>query len=86
MLIIINSQATMYDINISAAVLDAQGTPPSGILEGNIHWLGSYEQCMRVKATAWTHMLNDTYLTHDFDANYCRAYWAEPLVRVYSKE
>ena len=62
-------------------MIDAQGKEPPGVLDGNIHWLGSYEQCMRVKATEWTVMLdNHTLITHDFDANYCRAFWIEPTV------
>ncbi|XP_066294089.1 nose resistant to fluoxetine protein 6-like [Branchiostoma lanceolatum] len=37
-------QGKFYALNI----LDAGGKPPSGILEGNFNWLGSYSQCINV--------------------------------------
>ena len=32
------------------AVLDASGKPPSGILRGNLWWLGEYEECLESEA------------------------------------
>eukprot|EP00058_Branchiostoma_floridae_P014623 XP_002600111.1 hypothetical protein BRAFLDRAFT_66620 [Branchiostoma floridae] len=37
-------QGKYYALNM----LDAGGKPPSGILEGNFNWLGSYSQCVNV--------------------------------------
>ncbi|XP_035683589.1 nose resistant to fluoxetine protein 6-like [Branchiostoma floridae] len=37
-------QGKFYALNM----LDAGGKPPSGILEGNFNWLGSYSQCVNV--------------------------------------
>ena len=43
--------------------LDATGKPPSGILVGNLAWLGSYEECTK-------------YVP---DAHYCMAFFDTPI-------
>ncbi len=35
-------------------VFDAYGKPPSGVLRGNILWVGEYSECINVKEPWWT--------------------------------
>ncbi len=45
-------------------MIDSAGKPPSGIMDGNFQWLGSYEQCKSVSF--------ENHFT-DFKGEYCRA-------------
>ena len=63
---------------------DAGGKPGPGILEGNLNYVGNFEECQRVTATF--EEINFTISSgsenkpgmHDFDARYCRIYWKLP--------
>ena len=54
-------------------VLDSDGQMQSGVMNGNHHWIGEYEQCESVKATGLN--ISDT-AKHDFDGRYCRAFYS----------
>ncbi|KAI0232870.1 hypothetical protein LSAT2_016846, partial [Lamellibrachia satsuma] len=58
----------------SFLVLDSDGEMQAGILNGNFHWLGNYEQCMSVKASG-ANVTGLEAAKHDFDGRYCRAYY-----------
>ena len=40
----------MHTCTIFLTVLDAFGKPGSGVLEGDLKWLGSYDECFAVQA------------------------------------
>lgn len=42
-------------------MLDATGKVPSGILQGNTHWFGRYDQCRSLKADD----------SHEYNGGYC---------------
>ena len=42
-------------------VIDAAGKPPSNILGPNLNWVGSYEECLSIKATEQTGPFNGMY-------------------------
>jgi len=51
------------------AMIDSIGKPESGVLQGNLKWLGAYDQCRSVKATE---MNTTTNMTESlFDGKYC---------------
>ena len=48
------------------AVIDSWGKPPSSVLEGNLNWLGSYDQCRSIVSP------NNPNSTFDsFEGQYC---------------
>jgi len=51
------------------AMIDSIGKPESGVLQGNLKWLGAYDQCRSVKATE----MNTTTKIAEylFDGKYC---------------
>jgi len=49
-------------------VFDAWGKPlPSGILKGNIYWVGSYDECLQPMYIT----SNKTFVSQPFDTQYC---------------
>ena len=50
--------------------IDALGKPGAGITDGNVQWLGSYDQCRGIKKT---YIKNETKLEHPVhvDGKYC---------------
>uniref|UniRef100_A0A7M5WUY2 Nose resistant-to-fluoxetine protein N-terminal domain-containing protein n=1 Tax=Clytia hemisphaerica TaxID=252671 RepID=A0A7M5WUY2_9CNID len=38
--------------------LDALGKPPTGLFEGNVNWIGNYEECMSIPNTHYCDMKN----------------------------
>ncbi|XP_048250330.1 uncharacterized protein LOC124152475 [Haliotis rufescens] len=57
-------------------MLDSYGKPPSGIYEGNVHWLGEPKECRSIHAQlAPGVILGNKTLTSpiDFKGKYCRA-------------
>ncbi|XP_046348731.2 uncharacterized protein LOC124129262 isoform X2 [Haliotis rufescens] len=65
-------------------MLDSYGKPPSGIFEGNVHWLGEPKECRSIHAQlAPGVILGNKTLTSpiDFKGKYCRAVFHHlPLV------
>ena len=55
-------------------MLDSDGQIPPGLLEGNVNWIGNYEQCLSVKASG-KNISSLGAAKHDFDGRYCRAYF-----------
>ncbi|XP_078664426.1 nose resistant to fluoxetine protein 6-like isoform X2 [Branchiostoma floridae x Branchiostoma belcheri] len=47
--------------NYALHMLDACGKPPSGILTGNLNWLGSYSQCAKVTTEEYNITFNGKY-------------------------
>ncbi len=41
------------------SVVDAMGKIPAGVLQGNIRWIGAYDQCLEVQAS-------------EFNGQYCQ--------------
>jgi hypothetical protein len=52
-------------------VFDNIGKPPTGVLNGNINWLGSYKACRDIQVS-----LNNT---EEFHGKYCRTTLGFPL-------
>lgn len=53
------------------AVIDAVGKPPTGLVEGKLHWIGSYEYCEQISVQY--NYTNFTYIEpRQFMAKYCR--------------
>ncbi len=58
----------MHDV---IAVLDAIGKFPTGLVEGKLHWIGSYEYCEQLSVQY--NYTNFTYIEpRAFLAKYCR--------------
>lgn len=53
-------------------VLDATSKPPTGIMNANINWVGSYKQCNKV--------LNEQ-VTPAIKGRYCNAIVTSPLIQ-----
>ncbi|XP_053384254.1 nose resistant to fluoxetine protein 6-like isoform X2 [Mercenaria mercenaria] len=51
--------------------LDATGKLSSGFLQGNIFWLGRFEECLNTTATVFVGP-NNTTPTHPFKGKYCK--------------
>lgn len=50
-------------------VIDAWGKPlPSGILKGNLYWLGNYDECLQPMYLP----NNKSFATQPFDTQYCK--------------
>jgi len=50
-------------------VLDAWGKPlPSGVLKGNIYWVGDYNECLQPMYLP----NNKSYVSQPFDTQYCK--------------
>ncbi|CAH1800194.1 unnamed protein product [Owenia fusiformis] len=64
------TSATSWAVNM----FDASGKPESGILKGNIFWIGQYEQCLSVKAERNMTINNATSseMEHLFNGEYCK--------------
>ena len=50
-------------------VLDAMGKPPSGVLNGDVKWLGSYDECLAVEASVNI----SGEMTSPYKGQYCSA-------------
>jgi hypothetical protein len=49
-------------------ILDAWGKPlPSGVLKGNVYWVGDYDECLNPMYLT----NNKTFLSQPFDTHYC---------------
>lgn len=53
-------------------VFDAIGKPPTGLLNGNINWLGSYKQCRKIESVSKLDK-------KPFHGKYCRTTLGFPL-------
>lgn len=61
-----------------SAVMDSDGVAPSGVFDGGHHWLGSFDQCLRAKASGEVMHRPGNEIAeyfHDFDAKYFRVYF-----------
>ena len=59
-------------------VLDSEGKPGSGVMDGNTQWIGRYPECLRVRAhTEYTFITTNvtTTKTRRFRGKYCKSYW-----------
>ena len=50
------------------SVIDAMGKPASGIMDGHLVWLGSYDECVAIEATVNT----SGAVTHPYKGRYCK--------------
>ncbi|XP_064650020.1 nose resistant to fluoxetine protein 6-like [Lineus longissimus] len=57
-------------------MLDAAGKPASGLMEGNLYWFGSYDECWTIHASS----INDSSV--DFDGRYCKMGIGAPHAKV----
>ena len=46
----------------------------AGLIQGDFHWIGNYEQCTSVKASG-KNISGLGAASHDFNGRYCRAYF-----------
>ncbi|OWF37158.1 nose resistant to fluoxetine protein 6-like [Mizuhopecten yessoensis] len=53
-------------------LLDALGKPSSGVLQGNIQWAGSYEECNAVEGRVFVNMVNNTGPQYTLKGKYCK--------------
>ena len=49
-------------------VIDAMGKPASGIMDGHLVWLGSYDECVAIEATVNI----SGAVTHPYKGRYCK--------------
>ncbi|KAJ8310945.1 hypothetical protein KUTeg_011505 [Tegillarca granosa] len=60
--------------SITVQVFDAVGKPPQGIMKGNLHFIGQYDECLAVKGIINTDgKSNSTTESSSFGGRYCRA-------------
>ena len=64
----------MLFCHLYIAVIDAMGKPTSGLLEGHLTWLGSYDECIQIQAT-----VNDT---EPIKGKYCSAVFGQQQVTI----
>ena len=50
------------------SVIDGMGKPASGIMDGHLVWLGSYDECVAIEAT----VNNSGAITHPYKGRYCK--------------
>jgi len=63
------AQAAMRHDIWALKTLDAWGKPlPSGILKGNIYWVGSYDECLQPMYFG----NNKAFVSQPFDTQYCK--------------
>ncbi|CAF1378949.1 unnamed protein product, partial [Didymodactylos carnosus] len=60
------SRAVLNKETWALKFLDSWGKPAAGLLQGNIFWLGSYEECL-----SNMYQMNKTYLSQPFQGQYC---------------
>lgn len=53
-------------------MLDSMGKPGSGLLDGQVHWVGNWEECLEVQASFFVD--NSTGIIHPYKGKYCRGY------------
>ncbi|XP_033764117.1 LOW QUALITY PROTEIN: nose resistant to fluoxetine protein 6-like [Pecten maximus] len=53
-------------------ILDSLGKPGSGITDGNIQWIGSYDMCNGVSGTVYVDMVNNTGPQYTLQGKYCK--------------
>ncbi|KAL5012244.1 hypothetical protein ScPMuIL_010795 [Solemya velum] len=53
-------------------MLDASGKIPSGLLQGNINWLGSYDECTNITVTLTEEQIANRTLAEPYGVQYCR--------------
>jgi hypothetical protein len=59
------SQRDMWAVK----VLDAWGKPlPSGVLKGNVYWVGEYNECLH----PWYNPTNKSFISQPFDTQHCK--------------
>lgn len=58
-------------IEILFVVFDAMGKPGSGLLTYNFRFVGSWEECLSVQATAYTNISGVLEENHPFNGKYC---------------
>jgi hypothetical protein len=66
----ISVQALLKRETWAMKVFDAWGKPlPSGVLKGNVYWVGSYDECLQPMYL----MNNKTFVAQPFDTQYCKS-------------
>ena len=55
---------------VTLSVLDAVGKPGSNLLNGQVNWVGSYEECLSAQAQ----VNRSGEIIHPFEGQYCTAY------------
>jgi hypothetical protein len=62
------SQSDMWAIK----VLDAWGKPlPSGVLKGNVYWVGNYDECLQPMYFP----ANKSFIPQPFDTQHCKLFY-----------
>ena len=63
---------TVVDAFFFILVIDAVGKLPAGLINGDILWVGDYDECVNITATVYVGP-NQTEPTHPFKGRYCKA-------------
>ncbi|XP_060069296.1 nose resistant to fluoxetine protein 6-like, partial [Ylistrum balloti] len=56
----------------ASRLIDSLGKPGSGLTDGNVHWIGSYDQCNSVEGLVYTDMVNNTGPQYILQGKYCK--------------
>ncbi|KAK3607215.1 hypothetical protein CHS0354_031713 [Potamilus streckersoni] len=59
---------TEIDLSLFITVIDAAGKLGSGILDGNLNWPGSYDECINTQAVVYA---NKSWPSYPFSGKYC---------------
>ena len=59
-------------------MIDEFGKPGAGILDGNIKWLGSYDECLNIDPVRYRVPRNKTEPYKPFETKYCIAHMSFP--------
>lgn len=52
-------------------VLDSTGKPPIGLFQGNLNWVGQYDQCYKIEAERSNISTQETIEKNVFQGSYC---------------
>lgn len=52
-------------------MFDAMGKPPIGLFQGNLNWIGQYDQCNLIQVRNTSNVFNNQITMPDFDGSYC---------------
>lgn len=57
------------------SVLDSMGKPPSDLLEGNLAWFGSFDECVKIRAVVGNNVSkSEVQESTPFVGKYCMAF------------
>ena len=70
-------------IFFNSSDLDALGKPPTGLFDGNVAWIGNYEECMSIPNSHYCDMKN-VALNLMNRTTVCVSFWLSHIMSVMS--